>query len=188
MLRELHADDPEGGHRVLSDDIAELGYVLSERRVWRLCHVAGTASTITTRKRRYRKACPPVHDDLVQREFTADGPNRLWLSDITEHRTSQGKLYLCAIKDLWANKIVGYSIDSRMKARIAVNALEMAVTHRGFPEGVIMHSDRGSQGGFIWSSQHLDMEVFDGQEAAGCGSCAASEDVFTRQVGLPAAG
>lgn len=52
-------------------------------------------------------------------------------------------LYLCAIKDLWANKIVGYSIDSRMKARLAVNALEMVVAHRGSPEGVIVHSDCG---------------------------------------------
>lgn len=145
VLRELHEDDPEGGYRVLSDDLVELGYVLSERRVWRLCHVAGIASTITTRKRRYRKAGPAVHDDLVQREFTADGPNRLWLTDITEHHTSQGKLYLCAIKDVWANKIVGYSIDARMKARVAVNALETALAHRGFPEGVIVHSDRGSQ-------------------------------------------
>ena len=145
VLQELHEDDPEGGYRVLSDDLVELGYVLSERRVWRLCHVAGIASTITTRKRRYHKAGPAVHDDLVQREFTADGPNRLWLTDITEHHTSQGKLYLCAIKDVWANKIVGYSIDARMKARVAVNALETALAHRGFPEGEIVHSDRRSQ-------------------------------------------
>lgn len=145
VLRELHEDDPEGGYRVLSDDIAELGYQLSERRVWRLCHVAGIRSTITTRKRRYKKAGPPVHDDLVNRDFTADGPNQLWLTDITEHWTAEGKLYLCAIKDVWANKIVGYSIDSRMKARLAINALEMAVAHRGNPEGVVVHSDRGSQ-------------------------------------------
>ena len=145
MLRELHEDDPEGGYRVLSDDIAELGYQLSERRVWRLCHVAGIRSTITTRKRRYRKAGPPVHDDLVNRDFTADAPNQLWLTDITEHGTAEGKLYLCAIKDVFSNKIVGYSIDSRMKARLAVNAVEMAVAHRGNPEGVIVHSDRGSQ-------------------------------------------
>ena len=63
----------------------------------------------------------------------------------TEHRTREGKLYLCAIKDVFSNRIVGYSIDSRMKARIAVNALEMAVAHRGRPTGVIVHSDRGSQ-------------------------------------------
>jgi transposase InsO family protein len=55
----------------------------------------------------------------------------VWLTDITEHRTREGKVYLCAIKDVFSNRIVGYSIDSRMKARIAVNALEMAVAHRG---------------------------------------------------------
>lgn len=145
VLRELHEDDPEGGYRVLADDITDLGYQLSERRVWRLCHVAGIRSTITTRKRRYKRAGPPVHDDLVQRAFTAESPNQLWLTDITEHWTGEGRLYCCAIKDVWNNKIVGYSIDSRMKARLAVNALEMAVTHQGNPEGVIVHSDRGSQ-------------------------------------------
>lgn len=51
----------------------------------------------------------------MRRVFSADGPNRLWLADITEHRTGEGKLYLCAIKDVWSNRIVGYSIDSRMK-------------------------------------------------------------------------
>ena len=73
------------------------------------------------------------------------GPNKLWLTDITEHHTGEGKLYLCAIKDVFSNKIVGYSIDSRMMARLAVDALEMAVTHRGRPAGVVVHSDRGSQ-------------------------------------------
>jgi len=145
VLRELHAEDPEGGYRVLADDLADAGYSVSERRVWRLCHKAGIASTITRRKRRYRKAGPPVHDDLVERLFTADGPNQLWLTDITEHWTNEGKLYCCAVKDVFSNRIVGYAIDSRMKARLAVDALEMAVAHRGSPEGVIVHSDRGSQ-------------------------------------------
>lgn len=65
----------------------------------------------------------PVRDDLVQRDFTATAANELWLADITEHRTLEGKLYLCAIKDKFSTRIVGYSIDSRMKSRIAVNAL-----------------------------------------------------------------
>ena len=145
VLHQLHDDDPEGGYRVLADDITELGYTLSERRVWRLCRIAGIQSVFTTRKTRYKKAGAPVHDDLVNRQFSADGPNELWLTDITEHRTREGKVYLCAIKDVFSNRIVGYSIDSRMKARIAVNALEMAVAHRGRPTGVILHSDRGSQ-------------------------------------------
>jgi putative transposase len=58
----------------------------------------------------------PAHDELVRRNFTADGPNHLWLADITEHGTGEGKLYLCAIKDCFSNRIVGWSIDSRMKA------------------------------------------------------------------------
>ena len=145
VLHQLHEDDPEGGYRVLADDIAELGYTLSERRVWRLCRIAGIQSVFTRRKTRYKTAGAPVHDDLVQRQFTAEVPNQLWLTDITEHRTREGKVYLCAIKDVFSNRIVGYSIDSRMKARIAVNALEMAVAHRGQPAGVIVHSDRGSQ-------------------------------------------
>lgn len=116
-----------------------------ERRVWRLCRVAGIRSVFTTGKTRYKRAGPAVHDDLVERKFSAEGPNELWLTDITEHRTSEGKVYLCAIKDVFYNRIVGYSIDSRMKARIAVNALDMAVTHRGQPSGVIVHSVRGSQ-------------------------------------------
>ena len=145
VLHQLHDDDPEGGYRVLADDITELGYTLSERRVWRLCRIAGIRSVFARRKTRYKKAGAPVHDDLVNMKFSADGPNELWLTDITEHRTREGKVYLCAIKDVFSNRIVGYSIDSRMKARIAVNALEMAVAHRGRPAGVIVHSDRGSQ-------------------------------------------
>jgi transposase InsO family protein len=60
-------------------------------------------------------------------------------------QADEGKLYLCAIKDLWSNRIVGYSIDSRMQARLAVNALDNAVARRGDVAGCILHSDRGSQ-------------------------------------------
>jgi transposase InsO family protein len=67
------------------------------------------------------------------------------LTDITEHPTQEGKLYLCAIKDAFSNRIVGYSIDSRMQASLAVRAIENAVVRREGVEGCIMHSDRGSQ-------------------------------------------
>ena len=149
VLHQLHDDDPEGGYRVLADDITELGYTLSERRVWRLCRIAGIQSVFTTRKTRYKKAGAPVHDDLVNRQFSAEGPNTLWLTDITEHWTGEGKLYLCAIKDVFSNKIVGYSIDSRMKSRLAVEALNNAVARRqqasGDVAGCVLHTDRGSQ-------------------------------------------
>ncbi len=86
-----------------------------------------------------------MHDDLVQREFVADTPNRLWLTDISEHKTGEGKLYLCAIRDAFSGKIVGYSIDSRMKSRLVVNAIDNAVALRGDVAGCVVHSDRGSQ-------------------------------------------
>lgn len=181
VLRRLHAEDPEGGYRVLADDLADLGYQLSERRVWRLCRVAGIRSTITTRKRRYKKAGPPVHDDLVQRDFTAEGPNQLWLTDITEHWTGEGKLYLCAIKDVHSNRIVGYAIDSRMKARLAVKALEMAVAHRGNPTDVIVHSDRGSQfrsRRFVKALKRHGLRGSMGRVGA-CGDNAAMESFFS---------
>ena len=68
-----------------------------------------------------KKAGPPVFDDHVQRVFRADAPNRVWLTDITEHRTTtEGKLYCCAIKDVFSNRIVGYSISDRMTAKLAI--------------------------------------------------------------------
>jgi transposase InsO family protein len=76
----------------------------------------------------------------VLHEFTAEALNELWLSNITEHWTGEGKLSLCAIKHVYSNRIVGYSIDSRMKSRIAVNAL----ARRGDVAGCILHTDRGS--------------------------------------------
>lgn len=71
-------------------------------------------------------------------------PNQLWLTDITEYSADEGKLYLCAIKDIYSNRIVGYSIDSRIKASLAVAALRNAVALRS-TLGTVVHSDRGSQ-------------------------------------------
>jgi putative transposase len=69
----------------------------------------------------------------------------LWLADITEHPTAEGKLYLCAVKDAFSNRIVGYCMDSQMKSRMAVTALSNAVSRRGEVAGCILHTDRGSQ-------------------------------------------
>jgi hypothetical protein len=102
-----------------------------------------------------RKPGPPVHDDLVERTFTADHLDQLWLTDITEHPTAEGKLYLCAIKDACSRRIVGYSMAERMTAQLAVDALHNAIPRRK-PAATVVHSDRGSQGGFNRSSQHLD--------------------------------
>ena len=146
-LFDAHRDDPEFGHRFLADEAADAGEVMAVRTAWRICRDHGWYSRFGKKPKRGKgdKVGPPVHDDLVQRDFTADAPNRLWLADITEHRTLEGKLYVCAIKDVFSNRIVGYSIDSRMKSRIAVNALNNAVARRGDVPGCVLHTDRGSQ-------------------------------------------
>lgn len=146
-LFDAHRDDPEFGYRFLLDEARDAGVLMAERTAWRICSDNGWWSTFGKKKARGKgkTAGPPVHDDLVQRNFTAGAANELWLTDITEHRTSEGKLYLCAIKDVYSNRIVGYSIDSRMKSQLAVSALSNAVAMRGEVAGCIVHSDRGSQ-------------------------------------------
>lgn len=145
-LFDAHRDDPEFGYRFLADEARDAGVSMSTRTAWKICSRNRWWSAFGKKKTRSaKKAGPPVHDDLVRRDFSADAPNTLWLADITEHWTKEGKLYLCAVKDVFSNRIVGYSIDERMKSRIAVNALNNAVARRGSVAGCILHTDRGSQ-------------------------------------------
>ena len=113
----------------------------------RFCQLKQLWSTTIRKGRRGsgKRPGPAVHDDHLQRDFTADAPNRKWVTDITEHPTAEGKVYCCAIKDLFSNRIVGYAISDRMTADLAVAALRAAIARRQ-PDGVvIVHADRGSQ-------------------------------------------
>jgi len=144
---EVHGDDPEFGYRFITDELHRAGHKVGEGRVWRLCRNQRLWST-TTRKGRRSSAKTPgpaVHDDLVKRDFTAPAPNVTWLTDITEHPTGEGKLYCCAIKDVFSNRIVGYSLGDRMTADLALNALRSAVARRQPRGTVVVHSDRGGQ-------------------------------------------
>jgi transposase InsO family protein len=144
---DAHADDPEFGYRLISDELERAGQATNERRVWRLCRVQRVWSTTTKKGRKGspKTPGPAVHDDLVQRNFTAARLDEVWLTDITEHPTVEGKLYCCSIKDVCSNRIVGYSIDERMTAKLAVSALRAAIARRQPHGTVIVHSDRGSQ-------------------------------------------
>jgi putative transposase len=142
---DIHRDDPAFGYRFIADELRERGLQVGENRVARLCSQQRIWSVFTKKPGLNRKAGPPVHDDLVDRQFTATAPNLVWLTDITEHPTAEGKLYLCAIKDVYSGRIVGYSIDSRMKASLAVAALRNAIARRN-PVGTVVHSDRLSPG------------------------------------------
>ena len=145
-LVDAHRDDPEYGYRFLVDEAAEAGEVMCERTAWKICRDNQWWSVFGKKRgKNGKRPGPPVHDDLVKRDFSTDAVNELWLTDITEHWTDEGKLYLCAIKDVFSGRIVGYSISDRMKARLAVNALDSAVSRRRDAAGCIVHSDRGSQ-------------------------------------------
>ncbi len=141
---DIHHDDPEFGYRFITDELAGHGVLASRNRVNRLCTQQRLWSVHSRKRGLNRKPGPPVHDDLVRREFTASAPNLLWLTDITEHPTAEGKLYLCAVKDACSKRIVGYSMDARMTSDLAVSALRNAVALRG-PVQAVVHSDRGSQ-------------------------------------------
>lgn len=145
-IRQIHAEDPSVlATCFIADELHEQGVKISERRVWRLCSKIQAFSVIARRKPPGRKSGAPVHDDLLQRHFQADTPNTAWVTDITEHWTREGKLYLCAIKDLCSRTIVGYATSARIKSHLAVAVLEEAMRKRGEPKGMIVHSDHGSQ-------------------------------------------
>jgi|SRR5680860_583262 len=144
---EIHADDPEFGYRFIADELEQAGHHAGEGRVHRLCRQHKVWSTTTRKGRRgsAKTPGPAVHDDLVRRVFRAERIDEVWLTDITEHPTLEGKLYCCSIKDLCSNRIVGYAIDERMTAQLAVGALRSAIARRRPHGTVVVHSDRGSQ-------------------------------------------
>ncbi|ULD38882.1 IS3 family transposase [Rhodococcus qingshengii] len=177
---DIHADDPAFGYRFIADELPGRGIIAGENRVARLCSQQRIWSVFAKKRGLNKKSGPPVHDDLVARKFTAQKPNQLWLTDITEHWTDTGKLYLCAIKDVYSNKIVGYSIDSRMKASLAVNALTNALALRG-AAATIVHSDRGSQfrsRKFVHTLSDNGLQGSMGRVGA-CGDNAAMESFFS---------
>lgn len=176
---DIHRDDPAFGHRFIADELPARGITAGVNRVARLCAQQKIWSVFAKKKGLTRRAGPPAHDDLVRKRFAADAPDRLWLTDITEHPTAEGKLYLCAIKDVYSGRIVGYSIDSRMTASLAVSALRNAVRLRE-PAGTIVHSDRGSQfrsRKFVNTLHRNDLRGSMGRVGA-CGDNAAMESFF----------
>ena len=139
------------------------------------CHRHGGPTT-TQRDKEARPA-----PDLVDRDFTAQARNQLWVADITFVPTSSGFLYLAVVLDAWSRKIVGWSMANHLRTELVLDALEMAVGQRR-PRNVIHHSDQGSQGGFKWSSQHLSGGSCDVGSETALGSVRARAIGFTRSA------
>jgi len=141
-----------GSPRMQAELRDEHGLLVNRKRVARIMREAGLQGLY----RRRRGGCTisdPHTDtfpDLVERNFTAEAPNRLWVADITEHPTEEGKLYCAAVMDVYSRLIVGWSIDDNMRKELVIDALGMAIIRRRpdkQPDNTctITHSDHGSQ-------------------------------------------
>jgi putative transposase len=146
-IRAAHvsSDGTYGAPRV-HEELRDHGACVGRKRIARLMRSAGLRGVsrrkwyrTTVRDERFRPA-----PDLVQRDFRADGPNRLWVADITYIPTSAGYLFLAVVLDAWSRRIVGWSMATHLRTELVLDALEMAIQQRK-PSNVIHHSDQGSQ-------------------------------------------
>jgi putative transposase len=117
--------------------------------------------------------------DLVRRRFTAEAPDRLWMTDITEHPTREGKLYCCAVLDAFSRMVVGYSIDSSQTGLLVTNALGMAIRRREPTGEAIIHSDRGMQfASWVFSQKVRDAGLAPSMGAVGAPFANAMVEAF----------
>ena len=156
VIRQVHAESRQtyGARRVHAELVLGRKMTVARCTVELVMGRLGLAG-LPGRPKYRRIPNTPTASDLVNRDFARTEPNRLWLTDITEHPTREGKVYCAVVLDAFSRRVVGWSIDSSQTASLVVNALGMAIENRQ-AEGVVIHSDHGTQGGFNWSSQHLD--------------------------------
>jgi len=133
-----------GIRRVHAELTLGLGLQVGHNQVEMLMARAAIKGLPGNRRPRSRHETPTA-GDLVERMFTREAPNRLWVTDITEHRTYEGKVYCAVVLDTFSRRVVGWSIDSSQTAALVTNALGMAIANRDPQPGVIVHSDHGVQ-------------------------------------------
>ena len=137
-----------GSPRVHDELVLGEGVRCSRKRVERLMRQAGVQGIYRRKGRGCTRRDPDAtpSDDLVNRQFTVDGPDRLWVMDVTEHRTDEGKVYLATVLDAWSRRVVGWSVADHIRSELVVDAVQMAIWRRRPPAGqTIAHSDHGSQ-------------------------------------------
>jgi putative transposase len=147
-IRRIHAASHESyGYRRVLRALLALRHKVGRDRVARLMRQNG----IVAKRKRRRKSTTrvtrllPEVPNLLNRNFVVAQPNKAWVADITYVRTSEGWLYLAIIVDLYARRVVGWAASPRLTQELALKALQMAITRRRPPAGLIHHSDRGSQ-------------------------------------------
>jgi putative transposase len=152
-VREIHRDVQQryGSPRMHAELVAR-GHTCCVNWVAKLMREAGISAKS---KRRFVRTTDsnhslPVADNVLDRQFDPTGPNAVWVADVTYIPTREGWVYLSVVEDLFSRRVVGWSMDATMTSRLVVDALGMAVSSRRPGEGVLAHSDRGSQ----YASEH----------------------------------
>jgi transposase InsO family protein/transposase-like protein len=147
VAQAFDARKGRSGSPGLTLDLAELGHVYDRKTIAKslrrqgLRAKAGKKFRVTTDSNHHKL----VAENLLQQNFSASTQNQKWCGDITYLWTEEGWMYLAVVIDLYSRKVIGWSMSTRMKASLACDALTMALWRRGFPNGVIVHTDRGSQ-------------------------------------------
>lgn len=145
LIQEVHlaSRGTYGYRRVHAELTLGMDVTVSSRLVFTLMHDAGIYGLPgPARVKRLRGIV--TAGDLFNRKFHRVMPNELWVTDITEHRTREGKVYCCCVMDTYSRKIVGWSIDSSQDTRLVINALDMAIKNRDPAPGGIVHADHGT--------------------------------------------
>ena len=155
MIRQVHqaSRGTYGAHRVHAELTMGYGITVGRHAVAMLMRRAGLAGLPGNRRRNRLVIRTDTAVDLVDRDFVRNEPDQLWVTDITEHRTTEGKVYCAVVLDVFSRRVVGWSIDSSPTATLVTSALGMAISNRR-PDGTVIHSDQGTQLGFKGSLQH----------------------------------
>jgi putative transposase len=150
LLKRIHAihERSKGiyGAPRIHAELAEAGVRVGRKRVARLMraeHLWGVSRRKAPRTTQRKPGARPA-PDLVKRNFTASGPDRLWVADITYVATWAGWLYLAVVVDAWSRRVVGWAMSTHLRKTLVLDALQMAIRQRR-PRSVIHHSDQGSQ-------------------------------------------
>lgn len=156
----------------ITDELRDCGHRCSKNRVARLMK---ENQIIAKTKRRFKvttqsKHTHPIAPNLVNRNFSSEKPNRLWVSDITYLWTQEGWSYLAAVMDVYSRQIVGWDMSNRLTQDLVISALQRAVGRRRLTDGLIFHSDRGSQYAGM-SFRHLLRKHHMIQSMSGSGNC-----------------
>ena len=135
------------GYRRIYKEIIKLNILVSKNRVRRRMIKLNLYAVVTKKYKTTTKSCAQSRyaNNILDQDFQADYLNHKWVSDITQMKINGRKLYLAVIVDLCSRMVIGWSMSNRMTASIVIGALNMAMRNRGYPKGVILHSDRGSQ-------------------------------------------